>query len=261
MRSATQPSVEDWARAYIRADTLAHKLAPPPRSTRFDGSTQWPRRPGRPPELIPIDKPPKTPKPGALRDPRKRAQLLHTFFHHELQAAELMAWALLRFPETPLALRRGLLAICDDEIRHMGLYADRLQALGFPVGSFGVRDWFWDQVPQCESPLAFVSLLGIGFEGANLDHAARFTEALQAAGDPESAGVQARIGAEEIPHVRFAVTWFERWAGPLAFDAWCAELPPPLTPIVMRGRPLARPARRRAGQTDSFLDALDGYSP
>ncbi|MEZ4337749.1 MAG: DUF455 family protein [Sandaracinaceae bacterium] len=217
--------------------------------------------PGRPRELVAAARPPKTPRPGALADPRKRAQLLHTFFHHELQAAELMCRAFLAFPDAPEAFRRGLLAICDDEIRHMRMYAARLDALGHPVGSFAVRDWFWERVPAASTPLAFVSLLGIGFEGANLDHAERFAAALRDAGDEASAKVQARVGLEEEAHVRFAVTWYERWAGPLELEAWMRALPPPLTPIVMRGRPLAREARLRAGQPAAFVDSLEGFEP
>jgi uncharacterized ferritin-like protein (DUF455 family) len=256
-------TVERWAWDYVRATSLAHKLEPPPRPDRWEARPVARRLegPGRPPELRPVARPPKTPKPGALVDPEKRARLMHTFFHHELQAAELMCWALLAFPDTPRAFRRGLLRIGDDEVRHMRLYAAHLERLGHPVGRFGVRDWFWERVPACRRPLDFVALLGIGFEGANLDHTARFAAQFRAAGDPEGARLQERVGAEEIPHVRFAIRWFAEWAGPLEWERWLEALPPPLTPIVMRGRPLDRAARRRAGMPDAFVDALGAYVP
>ncbi|MBX3270014.1 MAG: DUF455 family protein [Sandaracinaceae bacterium] len=257
----SEGTAEAWARDYVLSERLEHKLAPPPRPRVLVGEGVAIARPGRPPELAPAARPPKTPRPGALGDPRKRAQLLHVFLHHELQAAELMCWALLRFPDAPAAFRRGLLSICDDEIRHARLYAERVEALGFAVGAFPVRDWFWERVPAASSPLAFVALFGIGLEGANLDHAARFGAALRAAGDEQSAAVQDLVGREEEAHVRFAVRWFERWASPLALDRWREALPPPLSPIVMRGRPLAREARVRAGQPPAFVDALEAYVP
>lgn len=186
---------------------------------------------------------------------------MHTFFHHELQAAELMCWALLAFPETPRAFRRGLMAIADDEIRHMAAYADHLARLGFAVGDFGVRDWFWERVSTVASPVAFVALLGVGFEGANLDHSARFARLFREAGDEVGAALQERVGREEEPHVRFAIQWFERWAGGLEWERWLAHLPAPLTPIVMRGKPIMRDARRRAGMSDAFVEALARYAP
>jgi uncharacterized ferritin-like protein (DUF455 family) len=253
--------VETWCRALIEAETLEGKLSPSPRPSVWSGERRPPpEAPGRPPSLRSLERPPKTPKPGALVHADKRAQLLHTFFHHELQAAELMAWAVLAFPDTPLSFRRGLLRIADDELRHAREYAAHLDALGYPVGAFGVRDWFWERVPSCPTPLAFVSLFGLGFEGANLDHTARFAKAFRAAGDEAGAALQERIGAEEIPHVRFARRWYERFVGqPVAFDAWRGLLPAPLTPLVLRGKPLCRPARREAGLDDAFLDALEGY--
>lgn len=256
-------TVEGWAWRYIDACTLTHKLAPPSRPARFEESPPARRMeaPGRPPELVALERPEKTPRPGALVDPKRRAQLLHTFFHHELQAAELMCWALLAFPDTPPAFRRGLLRICDDEIRHMGLYAAHLERLGHPVGSFGVRDWFWERVPSATTPLDFVALLGVGFEGANLDHSARFARHFREVGDEEGARLQEQVGLEEIPHVRFAVRWFEEWAGPLRMERWLENLPAPLTPIVMRGRPMNREARLRAGMSEAFLDGLDAYTP
>lgn len=261
MSAPEAETAEAWAWDYVRSTDLSHKLWPPPRVERYEGGP--PRSisaPGRPPELRPLEKPAKTPRAGALRDPRRRAQLLHTFFHHELQAAELMCWAMLSFPDTPLEFRAGLMRITDDEIRHMGLYAEHLERLGFPVGSFGVRDWFWERVPTATSPLRFVSLLGIGFEGANLDHSARFASAFRDAGDEAGASLQETVGREEVAHVRFAIRWFEEWTGaPLDFERWAAELPPPLTPIVTRGRPLHRRARRKAGMSEDFLDALSAY--
>jgi len=35
----------------------------------------------------------------------------HALANHELQAIELFAWAVLAFPDTPIAFRRGLIAI------------------------------------------------------------------------------------------------------------------------------------------------------
>ena len=80
----------------------------------------------------------KSPGPEAIRVPKRRAELLHTFLHHELQAAELMCWAILAFPETPEAFRLGLLGVARDEIRAAaasiteryawGRYSDRFMA-------------------------------------------------------------------------------------------------------------------------------------
>lgn len=254
-------TAEDWAEAYVRSASLAHKLSPPPRPD-LEACERAPARidaPGRPPELVAIARPPKTPRAGALRDPRKRAQLVHTFFHHELQAAEIVCWAVCAFPGAPRELKRGLLRICDDEIRHARMYAEHLQRLGSRVGAFGVRDWLWERVTASRDVVELVALLGIGFEGGNLDHAARFAALFREAGDTEGARIQEIVGAEEIAHVRFAVRWFRELSGPLTFERWVASLPPPLTPIVMRGRPIARAARLRAGLDDAFVDALERY--
>jgi uncharacterized ferritin-like protein (DUF455 family) len=186
--------------------------------------------------------------------------MAHTFLHHELQAAELMAWAVLAFPDTPLAFRRGQLAILDDEVRHMQLYRAYLEELGFAFGAFPVRDWFWERVPRAETPAQFVAVLGIGFEGGNLDHAARFAARLRAVDDEAGAAIEARVAEEEIPHARFALHWFEKFAGAADFATWMRHLPPPLSPLVMRGEPIDREARRRAGFSDAFIDELARWS-
>jgi uncharacterized ferritin-like protein (DUF455 family) len=261
---------ERWAWDYVVTTELAHKLAPPSlpaASADEDGAwepdvrSRRALRPGRPASLVSAPKKPKTPTGNALRDPHKRAQLLHVFLHHELQAAELFAWASLTFVDAPRALRLGWLKLALDEARHMRLYAGELARLGHGFGDFPVRDWFWERVPACESALSFLALVGVGFEGGNLDHGARFAEMLEAAGDTQAAAVERRVAEEEIAHVRFAVRWIARLGGALEpFDAFRALLPPPLSPIVLRGTPIAREARREAGLSDAFVDTLAAWS-
>lgn len=212
--------------------------------------------PGRPPELRTVEKALKT---RGLQAPLGRARALHTFFHHELQAAELMAWALLAFPETPLEFRRGLVRIALDEVRHMGLYAHEIARLGHRVGEFAVRDWFWKRIPGARDPASFVAAMGLGLEGANLEHSVAYAALFRANGDEESARVQDVVGLEEIAHVRFGVHWFQKFAGSMSFDEWRRALPQPLSPVLMKGKDMQRDARLRAGMPPQFLDELEAW--
>jgi uncharacterized ferritin-like protein (DUF455 family) len=252
-------SIEAWALDYVRASSLAHKLAPPPPPAAFEPSplARHVSAPGRPLELRPARRGLEV--PDDLSAPGARAKLLHTFFHHELQAAELMLWALLAFADAEPAFRSGLVRICLDEVRHMNLYRREIERLGHRIGDFAVRDWFWERVPTCASKLAFVSLMGMGLEAANLEHAPHFGQRLLAAGDREAAGVQELIAREELAHVRFAVFWFERWTAGQSFDVWREALPAPLSPLLMRGKRFDRRARLRAGMHEDFVTALERW--
>lgn len=258
----TFPDAEAWARHYVESTSLAYKLSPAPVPNGFCEAASPVRllEPGRPVELRPAHRT-RTHKPEALQDRRVRAKLMHAFFHHELQAAELMCWAVLAFPETPPAFRRGLLGICRDEIRHMNLYRAHIEALGYRLGDFPVRDWFWMRVPACKDAVSFVALMGMGLEAGNLDLAPTFAERFRAAGDEAGAAIQDQVGAEEVAHVRFAVHWFSTWTGGCNFDTWSARLPPPLSPAMMKGRILARGPRLAAGMPAAFLETLDAYAP
>ena len=253
-------TLERWAFDYIISTTLEAKLSPPPLpETAWEESPPSRRalRPGRPPALQPATKKSKTPKGEQLRDPKKRAQLLHGFLHHELQAAELFAWAMLTFVDAPKALRLGWLKIALDECRHMRMYEGELQRLGFTYGDFGVRDWFWERLPACQTAASFLAVMGVGLEGGNLDHGERFTQMLEAVGDQQAAEVQKRIAHEELAHVRFALRWLEKLEVPIEpFEAFVNLIPYPLSPIVLRGPTIAREARVLAGQSERFIDAL-----
>src|SRR5690606_33286288 len=137
----------------------------------------------------------------------------------------------------------------------------RIEALGFSIGDFPVRDWFWERVPACASQVQFVALMGMGFEAANLEHAPDFAARFRAVGDASGADVQERIAEEELPHVRFAVRWFQRWTGGCDFETWRAELPEPLSPMVLKGRRVDRAVRLRAGMPEDFIARLIAFEP
>ncbi|MFZ5891791.1 MAG: DUF455 family protein [Myxococcota bacterium] len=262
-RDLDLPDVEAWAEHYICACDLQTKISPPtpPRQFREGAAPKRIAGPGRPPEFRAARRGERTPKLEALKEPHYRARALHTFFHHELQAAELMCWAMLAFADAELEFRKGLLGICLDEIRHMGLYRDHIEALGSKIGDFGVRDWFWKRVPSCRTKLAFVSVMGMGLEAANLEYAGDFAERFRAVGDETGAAIQERVAKEEQAHVSFATRWFTRWTGGLDFDTWAAQLPAPLSPWVMHGEPIADAARIRSGMTPEFVAKLRAYVP
>ena len=251
--------------AFLRAEELEAKLAPPPLpepGTFAPGFSPCPDvRPARPAPLVVEARAPKAPRPGALARPEARARLVHTFLHHELQAAELFAWAVLAFPDTPEPFRRGLLRLAGEELEHLAAYRAHLATLGHAVGDWPVRDWFWERVPTCADPLAFVAFVGVGLEGANLEHSARYAAAFRQAGDEPGAALLERIEREEVSHVAFAVRWFRHFAGGFDFDRWRAALPTPITPSILRGRPLNVPARRRAGLDEAFLAGLEAVPP
>lgn len=254
-------TVEHWARCYILSSSLEHKLSPgpPPDSWEHAPSPETIASPGRPPQL-------RFARSGRgrsaqLNHPAAQAKLLHSFFHHELQAAELMCWALLRFADAEAAFRRGLLKIALDEIRHANAYCVEIERLNFRIGDFAIRDWFWTRVPSCYTKTQFVALMGMGLEAANLEHASHFQRELRSVGAHTAADLQQLIEREERAHVAFATHWFERWTGAIDFETWQRSLPPPLSPLLMKGKTLNRKARLDAGLPEAFVDALERWTP
>jgi len=259
------------ARAYaeriVTSTSLDDKLAPPGDlgDAAFEdaGAPLRLAAPGRPANLpIVPGRRTRVPPLAGMRDPQQRARILHALANHELQAIELFAWAVLAFPTTPIAFRRGLLAILADEQRHLALYLERLAAHGLAFGDQPVTGHFWNKLDHLTGPCELVCAMNLTFENANLDFAADYAAAARAAGDEATARVLEQVHAEEISHVHFGWVWLRRLAGPGdAWPAYLAHVRPPLGPARARGARFDREARRRAGLDEAFIAALEATSP
>jgi uncharacterized ferritin-like protein (DUF455 family) len=249
-----------FAQALLEARTLDGKLAPPPPELELDDELPPLAidAPARPPELaIAPGREVSVPPVAGMRDPAQRARILHALANHELQAAELFAWALLAFPQAPRAFRGGLVAILRDEQRHCAMYFERLAAHGLRFGDCPVTGHFWGKLDHLRTPLGFVCGMGLTFENANLDFCGEYARAARAAGDHATADVLDAVHADEIGHVRFAWTWLGKLAPDRApWDAYVATVRFPLGPARARGASFDEEARRKAGLDDRFIAEL-----
>ncbi len=259
-------TIREFATALIAAETLDGKLAPPAAGLADDAPFPAVRvaAPRRPAGLeIVAGRRARTPPVEGMADPAQRRRILHAFANHELQAAELFAWALLAFPEAPSAFRRGLLGILADEQRHCRAYIARIEALGGRFGDLPVSGHFWRKAASIETPLEFVCAMGLTFENANLDFAAEHAAAAERAGDAATAAALRMVHDDEIRHVAFAYEWLREWkpGDVSAWDAYCAAARPPHGPSRARGARYDAASRRAAGIDDDFVARLGATSP
>jgi uncharacterized ferritin-like protein (DUF455 family) len=252
--------VRSFAEAVLLATDLEEKLFSPPSLT--DEHPGDPiaalHSPGRSQHLpLVSSRPiPPTPKPRQLMDESVRGAALHTFAHHELQALELMALALLRFPDAPQGFRLGLAHIMRDEQRHFRLYQARAEHWGVGLGEVGASHFFWDTVSTIEDPLSFLAALSLTYEQANLDFAVYWKDAFAAIDDGDTVRVLQTVYEDEIRHVRHGVEWFRRLGGGDDFDSYKRALVFPLTPGRGKGPIFNRAGREAAGFSPAFMDEM-----
>ncbi|MEZ4216612.1 MAG: DUF455 family protein [Myxococcota bacterium] len=247
--------------AILASGELDAKLAPLPAD--LDDAQPGPAvdvdGPERAPAIAFAARAPRLPLPRELGRPEARIACLARFAHHELMAVELFAWALLRFPDAPAALRRGLARVIGEEQLHCRLYLARLDAHGARLEGHAHVPYFWNQVPALRaSPhgiAAFLAGMGLTLEQANLDFTLLWRDAFRAAGDEPSARVCQRVHDDEVGHVRFAAEWLRRLA-PGADDAerYARCAPFPLGANRAKGRRFAVAPRERAGLDRALIE-------
>ena len=201
---------------------------------------------------------PPMPKPGAFQMQKKRAVAHHILANHELQALEVMAYMLVRFPTADSAFRLGLAEIMQDEQRHTRMHIERAAVLGVKFGDFPVNSYIWEKAQLFECLLDYLATLPLVFEGRNLDHTLEFATYFSNVGDERSAALMRVIHRDEIQHVAFGMEWLQKLKPPGSTDweTFAKHLKWPLRPSKAKGNDFQTQARKEAGMSDEFIAAL-----
>lgn len=265
---AEPQTVSEFAERVLMSTSLEDKLTHAPASLALDpprrGGFTSPTLPGRPEHLKPKANDGKSPFPSAdqIHDEEQRGILLHFFANHELLAVELMALALLKFPDAPDSFRKGVLRTLQEEQNHTLWYLERMKECGLKFGDYHLSPMIWSHISTMESPLDYVSRLSLTFEQANLDYARHYSQVLAQAGDQKSADLLAQIYKDEIAHVGYGLKWLRRWKenAQSDWDAWHKQLHFPLSPIRAKGiAPFNEEGRRKAGMDEHFIASIKRY--
>ncbi len=253
--------MREWAVRILGADTLEEKLFSPDKLTDHEpGPSMIWNEPVRPQGMgfTLRGRDGKLPSFQEHGSQDKRAACLHRFAGHELLAVEIMAYALLRFPDAPKNFRRGLANTLKEEQGHVRLYMARLEAMGVRFGDMPLFKHFWVHTPYLTTPTSYVSVMSLTFEMANLDFAPMYGKSFDTHGDKESAELMAQILKDEIAHVAFGWRWLKKFKaeGLDEWDAWEKHLSPLLTPKRARGFVLHEEHRKKAGVSEEWLNKL-----
>jgi uncharacterized ferritin-like protein (DUF455 family) len=253
--------LREWAIRILSADSLDEKLLVPKElSDRHPGSPLIWKEPTRPAGLH-FQKHTyrnRLPKFSEHSDPDKRAVCLHRFAGHELLAVEVMAFALLAFPEAPAAFRRGLAHTLQEEQSHVRLYLERMKEMGLALSDLPLYRNFWSYTPYLTTPLHYVSVMSLTFEMANLDFAPAYGSSFASHGDPLSAQLMAKILQDELSHVSFGYRWLKKMKPKEEpeWEAWVASLPPKVTPSRAKGFTFIEEHRTRIHLSPTWIANL-----
>ncbi|MFU8802520.1 MAG: DUF455 family protein [Bradymonadaceae bacterium] len=258
--------LRDLATRILFADTLEDKYFQPhdgleSLSDREPGTPELWREPARPADLqiSPRNKRKRLPHPDNLHDPEMAVRVLHAFANHELMALELMAWALLAYPDAPASFRAGLVRLLFDEQRHLRMYAERIAELGARFGDLPVNDHFWRCAESLTTPLKWVCAMNLTFEQGNLDHAGQFEEYFRAVEDERTAAIMTQILEDEIHHVGFGARFLNEHTPPgsSSFELYVQNLTFHNEPARARGTAFNAEARRKAGLDEDFITRME----
>lgn len=258
--------IGEYALLVLTSPTLSGKLRPPTGpiyDRRPDALSEHAEALSAPPRDRAIalrGRPPRRkafPRRRQLKDPAARARALHFFANHELLAIEILARALLVFPEAPKAWRRETLLTLRDEQIHLALYIERMSELGLNFGDLPLNDYLWRRALDCRRLQDFIAFFSLAVEGANIDHAHDFMQLFRELEDPRSAEVMSRILRDEIEHVRRGLRAYPEPEEGSLYQALCQDLIFPMSPGRCRGPQIHHAGRRAAGFDEAFLHSLE----
>lgn len=253
--------IREWANRILAADSIEEKLLDPIVFTDHQpGPPIFWKEPSRPQgmEFKRHSRKEKLPAFHEHRDPDKRAICMHRFAGHELLAVEIMAYALLAFPEAPCHFRRGVANTLREEQGHVQLYINRMAEMGLRFGDLPLYRHFWSYVPFLTSPLRYISVMSLTFEMANLDFAPLYGNSFARCGDEASAALMNTILEDEIAHVAFGWNWLRKMkpGERSEWETWRDNTPAIMTPKRACGFVVMEENRKRAGITEDWIHNL-----
>ena len=207
----------------------------------------------------------KFPKPGSLRDDKKRGVALHFFANHELLAIEMMAGAILKFSSTVdekvfKKISIGILSSLKDEQKHFTLYKKRMLELGVSFGEVPLNDFFWRQFKHLHSFEDFFSIMSLTFEAANLDFAYFYGKLFREMGDEKTSKIMDIVYNDELKHVQLGAHWIRNLGRyEKLWEGYLVSLPEGITPARSKGIHYMKEHRVKAGLPSDFVDKIDNY--
>jgi len=214
--AAARALAADWRAGRLAAPTLAAPTtAAPTTATATDtGAAALPLRPARPerPVLLPPSRMPKRGRGGSVAS---RVRLLHALAHIEFNAIDLAVDMAARFgaeiDADETVCRRFVddwVGIADDEARHFGLVADRLEALGAAYGDLPAHDGLWEAAMATAYDMTGrLAVVPMVLEARGLDVTPDMIRRLDEFGDTASADALRVIYRDEVGHVAAGLRW------------------------------------------------------
>lgn len=173
------------------------------------GETPPPDMPGRPaaPELLDPRDMPKRRRGGEAG----RVALLHAIAHIELNAIDLHWDMAVRFAalDWPLGFFDDWVSAADDEAKHFGLVADRLEAMGSAYGALPAHAGMWRAATDTKDDImGRLAVVPMVLEARGLDVTPGMIAAFAKAGDEAAVAALEVIYREEVAHVAYGSKWF-----------------------------------------------------
>lgn len=187
-----------------------------------------------------------------------RAALIHAIAHIELNAIDLAADVVWRFPGMPEAFYRDWFRVMQEEALHFQLLRDHLAGLGYAYGDFPAHNALWEMADRTRHDvLARVALVPRTLEARGLDASPLVRAKLLSVGDKAGAAIIDLILRDEIGHVKVGNRWYAWLCEKRGLDPipTYAELTSIHDAPRLRG-PFNLEARRAAGFSADELDAL-----
>ncbi len=258
-------NIIEYSKHILFSTTISEKMANIEVDTSFVAHDAFdvPKNPGREKKIQFSEKQVKFPKKTSLIHNDRKAQALHVFANHELQAFEMMAAGILLFPtitEEDHLIKKGIFNTMLDEKKHFLLYENRTNDLGVGFGDLPIGNFFWKQLQYIKTPAQYYAFVALTLEAANLDFAKYYSDVFTEIEDHKTAKILDIVYQDEISHVAIGRKWLNKWKeDKTLWQYYLENLPELITPARSKGMIFDSEGRKKAGLDSDFITTVANY--